>query len=524
MNRKQNRQQQHAGLTTLLLLIAATLLFSAAGALAESRQARPELLSDTGNASDMQQETHTIYLPQVSAPKRIAPFGFETNPGRMTNQQVLSRAQELGGSWLRLKSVSWREVQATEGAPFDWSVAQTFEDELRAAAQANLTPIGIVHLNPEWAVMPFEDPSTGELIYPPCGAIAPEHLNQFATFMSELVARYSKPPYNVHYWEIGNEPDVDPRLLPEELWSYYGCWGNWDDPYYGGEHYGTMLNTIAPVMRQADPDVTILTGGLLLDDPETESDHVGKPELFLYGMLQAGAGQSFDAVAFHAYPFYTAIDSDIDHDKWGEWGGVTLGKVAYIRNVLNPYGLQDKRLFLTEAALLLWNEGGQPPDDELPDYFLDAQADHIVRQLTRSLAVGVESYIWYTLHKSGWNASGLLNGDYSPRPVYTAYQHYIDLIGPTQTYLESSGRPVVPVKITEYGAMVDAYRFTDTDHSRVIDVVWSNDAETHIVSVPTEAFQAAYSRDGATLQPTDGGTVQQIEVSFSPLYIVRSAP
>ena len=61
-------------------------------------------------------------------------------------------------------------------------------------------------------------------------------------------ARYSVPPYNVHMWEIGNEPDVGSICGGD---SEFGCWGNPADAYYGGGAYGEMLKRVYPGIKQA---------------------------------------------------------------------------------------------------------------------------------------------------------------------------------------------------------------------------------------------------------------------------------
>ena len=65
--------------------------------------------------------------------------------------------------------------------------------------------------------------------------------------MQQVAARYSKPEFNVHDWEIGNEPDMDPDFVP--LDNGFGCWGDAQDPYYGGRQYGTMLQYVTPSIR-----------------------------------------------------------------------------------------------------------------------------------------------------------------------------------------------------------------------------------------------------------------------------------
>ena len=59
----------------------------------------------------------------------------------------------------------------------------------------------------------------------------------------------------MHHWELGNEPDVDPDLVPPD--SIFGCWGEISDrEYYGGKEYGNMLKLVypainSPILRQS---------------------------------------------------------------------------------------------------------------------------------------------------------------------------------------------------------------------------------------------------------------------------------
>lgn len=453
------------------------------------------------------------YIPVITKAKPQTIFGIETSPGRIATSTVLEKAKALNPTWLRIKTVNWRDVQPQQGGAFDWSALETFEKELEAANQAHLTPIAIVHLNPDWATIPYQDSTTGETKHAPCGAVDAQYFDEFAAFMEALVSRYSQ----VTYWEIGNEPDVDPRLQADDQQFHFGCWGNIDDPYYGGKHYGEMLKVVAPAIRRANASAKIVIGGLLIDSPQTNDPALGTPERFFEGILEAGAAESFDIVGFHAYPWFlfgegSLQDADIDHAEWGSQGGVTNGKIAFLRSTLAQYGV-EKSLFLTEAAMLYFWDPSKPtlPDDQISNNFLQAQADHIVRQLTRSLAAGVEAYSWYTLHRSGWNYSGMLNGDGSPRPVYTAYQKFVEMIGAANN----------PTQLTEYGDVVYAYRFNKG--STVVDVVWAKGKDSQFVDVPTAMFQAAYTRDGGAVQVFDTGEQQKVETTLSPIYIVRSA-
>jgi hypothetical protein len=106
-----------------------------------------------------------------------------------------------------------------------------------ALKAAGITPVVIVSDSPYWATV----------IPTSCAAIKEEKFPAFENFMRAVVARYMQPQFNVHNWEIGNEPDVDPIFVNQD--SVFGCWGNVQDEYYGGEQYGKMLSVVGPASR-----------------------------------------------------------------------------------------------------------------------------------------------------------------------------------------------------------------------------------------------------------------------------------
>lgn len=428
-------------------------------------------------------------------------FGVETNTGRIDDPIIEQQATDLGASWVRLNTVSWRSVQPDADTPpseWNWAALETFESELAAAARANLTPMVVVDDSPHWAIIDRPEGLREELEWPTsCAAIRTERFDDYARFLGELVSRYKEPPYNVRYWELGNEVDIDPNLLstPDNI---FGCWGDATDDYYGGEHYGEMLKAVNPAIKAADPNAQVLIGGLLLDRPETFIVGRGKPERFFEGILRAGAGGSFDIVAFHAYPWYRTLgtDSDLTDSRWAERGGMTIGKVRFLREVMGRYGI-DKPLMLNEGALL---------SNSHSTNFFEEQANHIVRVSLRALSEGVEAFCWYTLHDSGWLSAGLLDRDGQPRPGYGSYRELITQVGST---------PTAPTSF--YGAAVEAYRFDKG--TRLVDVLWARATQPTVVEVPRMAFLAAYTRDGAALEPEMTTTSAQLTVSHEPIYI-----
>ena len=362
---------------------------------------------------------------------------------------TLDRAEELNVGGVRLHRLHWRDVQPTEGSGYDWSGMRDFEDELRALYGAGISPIVIVHHSPRWATV---RPTS-------CAAVRRDKFGAFAAFMAAAVRRYKHPPFNVHTWELGNEPDVDPSLVPQD--SVFGCWGDMQDPYYGGRYYGEMLKVVAPAIRAADPQARILIGGLLLDKPLSLDPGPNKPSLFLKGILEAGAAPHFDVVPYHAYPVYDGlrVDYDLHAPHWAPWGGWTLGKARYLRQMMAEYDV-DKPVYLDETALGCSNK--VYPCDPPPAAFFQAQADYVARTFTRAQSEQIGGLTWYTLNGPGWRNTGLLTETDERRPAFYAYKHLATRL----LYAKYEGA-------VDYGPAIEGYGFFKANVR--VHVLWSRD-------------------------------------------------
>ena len=455
----------------------------------------------------------TIYLPLV-ATNTIRPFGFETNTGWLYNSAVKAQAANLNAHWVRLNTLSWREAQPTATSPINWNATsfQQFEQEVLAANQLGLQVMAVIDDHPSWA--------TGSNHI--CAAILDEYHDEFAAFVRAVVAKYSQYPYLVRYWELGNEPDVDPRLVGENF--PFGCWGVIEDEYYGGERYGRMLMRVTPHIRAADPGAKVVFGGLLLARPENRPTNTdGKPFNFLEGALRAGAGPYFDILAFHTYPtFFERIgmnSAHIDFDKdaqtfggvWLSRGGATLGKITFLREVMQRYGI-NKPLFLNETGLRCDDRYTSISGScaAASSVFEQAKANHLIRSSMRAIAAGVESYIWYTLQGPGWSQTALLDATQQPRPAFTAMKVAIERLNEVR---------IPPQSFTGYGSGIEAYRFSGNGF--VLDVIWSVDHTTRQISLPASAVIAAYSRDGNPITPTISGGTATFNVGFENIYLKR---
>ena len=416
---------------------------------------------------------------------------------------MLTRAEDLQTGSVRLNGrISWRELQPESGDPIQWDLLTGFESELLSLKAGGMTPIVVVDDYPRW-VTRNDVRSDGEPTS--CGPIRSDRFDDFALFMRQLVSRYGTSEFNVRNWELGNEPDVDPDLVPPDF--IFGCWGDIDDPYYGGEYYGEMVKVVGQAIKDEDPRAKVWIGGLLLDSPNTTNPWRGKPERFLEGVLRVGADAHFDIVPYHAYPTYmnAKLDYDLNAGPWTEWGGNAVGKAKYLREIMNEYDV-EKPLFLNETGLMCpeYYSWCTPPDDA----FYDMQASHIVRMFVRGLSGGVRGLVWYTLNGPGWRYTGLLKGNGESKPVYLAYQEL-------NKQLRNTGY-LGPVY---YGKGIEAYAFSRG--TELVHVVWAVDDETFVISVFPPDFLGAYDLKGNTLSVIPVGDLYYLEAGFEPIYIVQ---
>ena len=327
----------------------------------------------------------------TTSPTAIPPgepvLGVHVNNFATLDQVNLFPQPEL--LWTRFDRLNWDliEPERTDPPTYDWS--QVDEASLANAGSSGIQIIGIVLFTPGWAQK-----------YPPsaCGPVADEALDEFGQFMNALVSRYSQPPYNVHYWELGNEPDVDRTLVDPH--SGFGCWGDSNDPFYGGGFYADMLKAVYPQIKAADPESQVLIGGLLLDcDPVNPPPQPSggqkdcRPANFLEGILQNGGGDYFDGISYHSYDFYMnefgKYANGNWHSSWDTSGPVLIPKTRFLRGVLESYGHTDKLLLNTELALVCGRDGSEP-ECQTEEYQL-TKAYYLALSAATGLAEGCRS-------------------------------------------------------------------------------------------------------------------------------------
>lgn len=432
-----------------------------------------------------------VYASSTAAPEPVTQTIFGTAMLHITVGDGLNQAEAANASWTRGRSVLWSIVEPSEGVR-DWDALSSLESELQDASSRGIQVILVVHSTPEWA---RKIAGSG----PTCGPIHANKLAAFGSFMNEMVARYSVPPYNVKYWELWNEPDVDPSLVSTN--SGFGCWGDQADPYYGGRYYAEMLKTVYPQIKAADPQAQVLMGGLLMDcDPRPGAGcaaigHSALPGKFLEGILLNNGGSYFDGISFHAYDIYQNQLGQYANPGWqSAWnttGPSLIAKAQFIQSMLSQYGVSGKYLMNTETALLCTECSSDA-------VFEASKAYYVAQSYSAAIAQGLRANIWYSM--LGWRNSGLLNADLSPRPAYTAFQ-----------FSRNTLQNAIGVRdITEYAGL-KGYEVQQAD--RRIWVLWSLDGNTHSVDLPV-APVFAWDALGTPVAPD-----ASVDVSLNPLYL-----
>lgn len=428
-------------------------------------------------------------------------FGIESTTS-LADPTLLGYTKTLRVGYTRLNDrISWRELQPEENDAINWSLLTDFEIELRTLLTARITPIVIVDDYPYWAT---DNTVRLDGLPTSCGPLLPARYDDFAIFMQALVQRYSSDEFNVHIWEMGNEPDVDPNLVPPN--NLFGCWGDWDDPFYNGRAYGQMLMQVTPAIKTIDPLAQVWIGGLLLDSPNTIDDNIGQPEDFFRGILEAGAAPYFDMVPYHVYVNYstTRVDRDLySNTAWDAWGGHIRGKARFLRAIMAEYNVV-KPLLINEISLVCsWCL-----ERHIPGLY-DMQANLVPRSFPRAMADGIPGFIWYTLPEIFWRYCSLLDESSLPKPAYLSYQTFMEMVSDSDL-----------VGQADYGTGIEAYTFTNEIER--IDIIFTIEDIQSTILIPTSNFIAAYDRFGNSITPTLSGSDYSLPIQYEPIYLVRT--
>jgi len=237
-------------------------------------------------------------------------------------------------------------------------------------------------------------------------------------------------------WETGSSDEHSPPANPEDYAAFvaglaqrwgkrvaaYELWNEEDDPsWWTGAPdpvaYAALLKAAYPAIKAAEPNATVLVGGL-----------TGNDYPFLEGLYQAGAKGYFDAVAVHTDTACNIV-SPYSFIKGNNERMIPDSFLAYreVHDVMLANG-DDKPIWMTELSWRTTDaECGEGywagrkaqgvSEAQQATYLL--QAYHCLAQ-TPYIPVA----IWFPLQDEGAEVAGLLHGDGARKPSFAALAQY----------------------------------------------------------------------------------------------------
>lgn len=210
--------------------------------------------------------------------------------------------RDLGMGRVRI-GANWGEIERARGTD-DWSPLDT---RVRRAREAGVTPLLVIQSVPDWLDVPT-------------GPVTAEHRSVaglYGEFAGKVAARYGD---QVDGYEIWNEPNL------------HHFWPNPDVAFYF-----EILKAAYPAIRAADPDATVISGGLA---PVADTDRSIAPLTFLSRLYDMGGREYLDAVGMHPYS-YPELPSG--QSRWN-----TFRSLDEVEQLMRSHGDGDKKIWLTE--------------------------------------------------------------------------------------------------------------------------------------------------------------------------------
>jgi polysaccharide biosynthesis protein PslG len=229
-------------------------------------------------------------------------------------QRTLQLVREMGSPWI-VEFFPWAYYQGEDGG-----IAWQHPDKIINHAHAQgLTIIARMGMTPDWA----RPPDT------PLYYLDADAYPAFAGFIAAFAERYRG---KVDYVIIGNEPNLNFE------WGYRET---------TPQDYVDLLRVVYPVVKAANPDVTILAGALAPTLEPPGSPWGLNDLLYLEAMYEAGAADYFDGLAVHTYGFTFPPETDPGPEL------LNFRRVELLRAIMVAYGDEDTKIYITESG---WND------------------------------------------------------------------------------------------------------------------------------------------------------------------------
>jgi hypothetical protein len=304
-------------------------------------------------------------------------------------KHTLEMVREMGAPWI-VEFFPWAYHEPEKGV-LHWEHSDMVIEHARAQG---LTVIARLGLTPAWARPDPVQQAT------PLNYLDEAHYKDFADFVYAFVEHYQGRVDRVIIW---NEPNL----------SF-----EWGQRPVDPESYVRLLQAVYPRAKAANPDVQVLAGALAPTLAPPGHAEGMNDLVYLQRMYDAGASDSFDALAAHTYGLKFPPDDPPATDK------INFRRVELLRQIMVASGDGDKPVYITEAG---WNDHPRWTKAVRPyaraQYTVEAY-DLALHQWDwcQTLVIWAFRYPWDA--KSFQDYFTFVSVDFRPKPIYLEAQRY----------------------------------------------------------------------------------------------------
>lgn len=295
-------------------------------------------------------------------------------------------ATEAGAGYTRIV-LRWDVIQPASRD--DWKPANVPDPLIAAELAADRQVVAVLIGTPAWAA-----------VNPADGARAVPDMDAWAAFTRRMAQHYRG---RIGHWIIWNEPDVWEADHPGQTWTGTV------------EEYAHLLKTAYLAFKDVDPAQQVHIAGLTYfwDWAHGRTRYLDRLLDVLVADRDAAAhGFYFDAVIYHLY-FNPSQTPQV---------------LAEAQAALRRRGIAGKELWINETNAPPSDDPQEPPWSP-PRFKItqDEQAAFVIQEFALAFAAGADRVSVYKLrntpdHPESIEPYGLLRGDDSPRPAFTAYK------------------------------------------------------------------------------------------------------
>ncbi len=300
-------------------------------------------------------------------------------------QRTLQMVREMGASWV-VEYFLWAAHEPSPGV-YDWTHADLVVDHARNQGLTVIARLGYV---PEWA-----RPKEATHLY-----LDEEGVQHFAAFAAAFTQHFRG---RVDYLIVWNEPNLS------QEWGYRP-----PDP----AEYTHLLAETYRAVKAVSPEVQILGGALAPTLAPPGSEWAMNDLAFLQGMYDAGARDSFDVLAAHAYGWTFPPESEPAPDA------VNWRRTELLREIMVRNGDAAKRVMITEGG---WNDH--------PRWTKAVRPAQRVSYSVAAYQMALDEWPWVDAvclwafryprpARTYQDYYTFVDGEFRPKPIYEALQRY----------------------------------------------------------------------------------------------------